>query len=68
MFDKKMRFVGPKELVTSAHFISNPWLMPRKKKCPRTKKENPDCKGVMPRTTLSSADQDHERGRCHATK
>ena len=24
--------------------------------------------GVMSRTTLSSVDQDHERGRCHATK
>ena len=42
MFDKKMRFVGLKELVISAHFISNPWLMPRKKKCPRMNKENPD--------------------------
>ena len=42
--------------------------MPRKKKCPRTNKENPDRQGVMPRTTLSSADQDHERRRCHATK
>ena len=63
-----MIIVGPKELVTPAHFISNSWPMPRKKKCPRTNKKNPDRQGVMPRTTLSSADQDHERGRCHATK
>ena len=60
--------MGPKELVTPTYFISNPWPMLRKKKCPRTNKKNPDRQGVMPRTTLSSADQDHERGRCHATK
>ena len=60
--------VGPKELVTPTHFISNPWPMPRKKKCPRMNKENPDRKDMLPRTTLSLADQNHERGRCHATK
>ena len=37
-----MIIVGPKELVTPAHFISNSLPMPRKKKCPRTNKENPD--------------------------
>ena len=51
--------VGPKELVTPAHFISNLWPMPRKKKCSRMNKENLDCQDMLPRTTLSSADQDH---------
>ena len=60
--------MGLKELAASAHFISSPWPMPRKKKCPRMNKESLDCQDVLPRTTLSSADQDHERGRCHATK
>ena len=63
-----LMFVGPKELETPTHFISSPWLMPRKKKCPRMNKESLDHQDVLPRTTLSSADQDHERGRCHATK
>ena len=63
-----LMFVGPKELAIPAHFISSPWLMPRKKKCPRMNKESLDHQDVLPRTTLSSADQDHERGRCHATK
>ena len=60
--------MGPKELVIPAHFISNPWPMSRKKKCPRTNKENPYRQGVILRTTPSSADQDHKRERHHATK
>ena len=60
--------VGPKELATPAHFISSPWPMPRKKKCPRMNKESPDCQDMLSRTTLSLVDQDHEKGRCHATK
>ena len=60
--------VGPKGLATPAHFISSPCPMPRKKKCPRMNKESPDRQDTLPRTTLSLADQDHERGRCHATK
>ena len=60
--------VGPKELATSAHFISSPWPMPRKKKCPRINKESPNRQDIILRTTLSSVDQDHERGRYHATK
>ena len=53
-------FVGPKDLGTSAYFISGLWPMPRRKKCPRRNKENPDCQDILPRTTLSSADQGHE--------
>ena len=60
--------VGLKELVTLAHFISKSWSMPRKKKCSRMNKESPDRQDVLPRTTLSPADQDHEKGRCHTTK
>ena len=53
---------------TLTHFISSPWPMPRRKKCPRTNKESLDCQDILPRTTLSSANRDHEMGKCHATK
>ena len=42
--------------------------MSRKKKCSRTSIESPDCQDILPRTTLSSANRDHEKGKCHATK
>ena len=57
--------VGPKDLGTPTHFISGPWPMLRKKKCPRKNKENPDCQDILPRTTLSSADQGHGRRKWH---
>ena len=60
--------MGPKDLGTPAHFISGPWPMPKRKKCSRTKKENPDCQDILLRTTLSSADQNHERGKCHVAR
>ena len=63
-----MNVVGPKELATPTHFVSNPWPMLRRKKCPRTSIESPDCQDILPRTTLSSANRDHEKGKCHATK
>ena len=37
-------------------------------KCPRTNKGNPDCQDILPRTTLSSADQNHKRGRRHVAR
>ena len=63
-----MNIVGSKDLGTPAHFISSLWPMPRRKKCPRTNKENPDCQDILSRTTLSSADQNHVRGKRHAAK
>ena len=60
--------VGPKELATPAHFISSPRSMPRKKKCPKMNKESPDCQDMLLRTTLSAVNQDHERGKYHATE
>ena len=42
--------------------------MPRRKKCLRMNKGNPDCQDILPRTTLSSANRDHEKGKCHTTK
>ena len=60
--------VGPKDLRTPTHFISSPRLMPGRKKCPRTNKGNPDCQDILPRTTLSSADQNHGRGKRHAAR
>ena len=61
-------YCGPKDLATPAHFISSPWPMLRRKKCLRTNKESPDCQDILPRTTLSSVNQDHGWGKRHATK
>ena len=60
--------LGPFHIKPMAHFISSPWPMPRRKICPRTSKESPNCQDILPKTTLSSANWDHERGKCHATK
>ena len=60
--------VGPKDLGTPAHFISNPSPTLRRKKCLRTNKGNPDCQDILPRTTLSSADQNHGRGKHHTAR
>ena len=42
--------MGPKNLATPAHFISGPRPTPRRKICPRTNKEGPNCQGTLPRT------------------
>ena len=60
--------MGPKDLGTLAHFISSPWPIPRRKKCPMTNKENPHCQDIPPRTTLSSADRNHGRGKHYTTR
>ena len=59
---------GQGDLETSAHSISSPRPTPRRKKCPRTNEVNPDCQNILPRTTLSSADQNHRRGRRHIAR
>ena len=63
-----MCVVGPKDLGTPAHFISSLRLMPRRKKCPRTNKGNPNCQDILLRTTLSSAYQNHRRGKRHVAR
>ena len=60
--------MGPKDLGTSAHFISSPRPMPMRKKCSRTNKGNPNCQDILPRTTLSLADQNHRKGRHHVAR
>ena len=60
--------MGPKDLGTPAHFISNSRPMSRRKKCPRTNKGNLDCQDILWRTTLSSVDQNHGRGKRHAAR
>ena len=61
-------FVEPKDLATPVHFISSPWPMLRRKKCPRKDKESPDCQDILSRITLPSANRDHKRGKRHVTK
>ena len=63
-----VKVVGSKDLGTLTHFISDPWPMPRRKKCPRMNKENPDCQDILSRMTLSSTDQNHGRGKRHAAR
>ena len=60
--------MGSMDLATPAHFISSPWPIPRRKKCPRTNKESLNCQDVLPRTTLSSANRDRRRVKRHVTK
>ena len=60
--------VGPKDLGTPTHFISSSRPMPKRKKCPRTNKGNPDCQDILSRTTLSLADQNHKKGRRHVAR
>ena len=38
---------GQKVLEASAHSISSPRPMPRRKKCPGTSEGNPDCQNVV---------------------
>ena len=51
-----------------AHFISRPRPTPRRKKCPRTNEGNLGCQDILLKTTLSSADQNHRRGRRHVAQ
>ena len=66
--NKKITYVGLKDWQIPAHFISSPRPMPRRKKCPRMNEGNPDCQDILPRTTLSSANQNHRRGRRHIAR
>ena len=60
--------VGSKNLATPAHFILSLRPMPRRKKCPRTNEESPNCQETSPRTILFSANRDHRREERHAIK
>ena len=57
--------MGLKDPGTLAHLISSPRPTPRSKKCPRTNEKNPDLQIVPPRTTISSASQNHGREKHH---
>ena len=57
-----------KNLATPAPFISSPRPTLRRKKCPRTNEESPNCQETLPWTILSSANRDHERKKRHAAK
>ena len=60
--------MGPKNLATPAHFISSSRPTPRRKKCPRTNEEGPNCQETLPRTILSLAVRDHGRKKRHTAK
>ena len=60
--------MGSKNSVAPAQFIQSPRPMPRRKKCPRMNKESPNCQETLPRTILSSANQDHKKEERHAFK
>ena len=63
-----MILVGPKDLGTLSYLISSPGPTPRRKKCPRVNEGNPDHQIVLPRTTLSSAGQNHGRETRHVAR
>ena len=56
---------GQKVLEASAYSISSPRPTSRRKKCLRTNEGNSNCQNILSRTTLSSAGQNHRRGRRH---
>ena len=60
-------YCGAKGLKTPAHFISGLRPMPKKKNFLRTNEGNPD-QDTLPRTTLSSVDQNCRRGRRHIAR
>ena len=60
--------VGSKNLVTPAHFISSPRPTLRRKKCPRTNEEGPNCQETLSRTILFLANRDHGRRKRHVPK
>ena len=60
--------VGSKNLTTTAHFILGLKPTLRKKKCPRTNEESPNCQAASPRTILSSANRDYRTEERHAIK
>ena len=62
------QIVGPKDLGTPAHLISSPRPAPRRKKWPRTNEGNPDHQIALPRTTISSASQNHGREERHVAR
>ena len=64
----KYKVWGQKVLQASTHSIPSPRFALRRKKCLRTDEGNPYCQNVLPRTTLSSASQNHRIGRCHVTQ
>ena len=53
--------VGSKNLAAPTHFILSPRPTLRRRKCPRTNEESPNCPETSPMTILSSASQDHRR-------
>ena len=61
-------YCGAKGSRAPTHFILSARPLLRRKKGPRTNKGNPDCQDILPRTTLSSADQNHGRGKRHTTR
>ena len=52
---KGSRDSDPFHIKPKAHAKEEEMPMPRRKKCPRTNKRNPNCQDILPRTTLSSA-------------
>ena len=64
----KNKMWGQRDLKTSVHSISSPRPTPRRKNFPRTNEGNPDYQNIVPRRTLSLADQNYRRGRCHVAQ
>ena len=59
---------GQRVLEALTHSISSSRPTPRRKKCLKTNERNPDCQNILPRMTLSSANQNHKRRRRHVAR
>ena len=61
-------YCGPKGSRDPGPFHIGPMVHAEEEKRSRTNKENLDCQDILPRTTLSSAEQNHVKGKSHAAR
>ena len=61
-------YCGAKGFGNPVPFISSLRPTLRRKKCPRTNKEGPNCQEMLPRTILPSANRGHRRRKRQALK
>ena len=60
--------MGPKGSRDFGQFHIKPKALAKEEKCPRMNEGNPDCQNILPRMTLSSANQNHRRGSRHVAR
>ena len=61
-------YCGAKGSGDPGPFHIGPMVHAEEEKRSKTNKENLDCQDILPRTTLSSAEQNHVKGKSHAAR